>query len=109
MELQGKQRSPYLRLDISVFVSVAQQWKASPFRAFYAFEPKQRFILAPSFEGRSPSCPCSAGRDKLLGKGVALDLAIKCPRCGTINHLRNTNPNPEPHDGQKEKACRHCE
>ncbi|WP_446424107.1 Com family DNA-binding transcriptional regulator [Mailhella sp.] len=47
--------------------------------------------------------------NKLLGKGVALDLAIKCPRCGTINHLRNTNPNPEPHDGQKEKACRHCE
>jgi phage FluMu protein Com len=27
--------------------------------------------------------------DKLLGKGTALDLAIKCPRCGAINHIRS--------------------
>jgi phage FluMu protein Com len=26
--------------------------------------------------------------DKLLGKGTALDLAIKCPRCGCINHIQ---------------------
>jgi phage FluMu protein Com len=26
--------------------------------------------------------------DKLLGKGTALDLAIKCPRCGHINHIK---------------------
>jgi phage FluMu protein Com len=26
----------------------------------------------------------------LLGKGNALDLAIKCPRCGHINHIRTT-------------------
>jgi phage FluMu protein Com len=26
--------------------------------------------------------------NKLLGKGTALDLAIKCPRCGHINHIK---------------------
>ncbi|MBU1002805.1 MAG: Com family DNA-binding transcriptional regulator [Proteobacteria bacterium] len=26
--------------------------------------------------------------NRLLAKGRAISLAIKCPRCGTINHLR---------------------
>ena len=26
--------------------------------------------------------------NRLLGKGRALDLSIKCPRCGCINHVR---------------------
>lgn len=33
--------------------------------------------------------------NKLLGKGIALDLSIKCPRCGTINHVRAQSPNKE--------------
>jgi phage FluMu protein Com len=40
--------------------------------------------------------------NKLLGKGTALDLAIKCPRCGCINHVKmcaaSANlESPEPH------------
>jgi phage FluMu protein Com len=33
--------------------------------------------------------------NKLLAKGEALDLAIKCPRCGVINHVRATSLNSE--------------
>lgn len=29
---------------------------------------------------------------KLLAKGTALALEIKCPRCGTINHMRTPSP-----------------
>ena len=36
---------------------------------------------------------------RLLAKGTALDLSIKCPRCGAINHVRATRPGSEPHDG----------
>ena len=32
---------------------------------------------------------------KLLAKGEVVTLTIKCPRCGAINHLRATSPNPE--------------
>ncbi len=38
--------------------------------------------------------------NKLLGKGTAHDLEIKCPRCGTLNHLRDRIPGSEPSDGQ---------
>ena len=37
--------------------------------------------------------------NKLLGKGTARDLEIKCPRCGTLNHLRDMIPRSEPSDG----------
>jgi phage FluMu protein Com len=33
--------------------------------------------------------------NKLLGKGTALDLEIKCPRCGCINHVRVKSSNAE--------------
>ncbi|MEA5089509.1 Com family DNA-binding transcriptional regulator [Solidesulfovibrio sp.] len=33
---------------------------------------------------------------RLLAKGEALDLSIKCPRCGAINHvMRAESPSPE--------------
>ncbi|MHC1788651.1 Com family DNA-binding transcriptional regulator [Solidesulfovibrio sp.] len=34
--------------------------------------------------------------NKLLAKGEALSLSIKCPRCGTMNLLRASSPGPEP-------------
>lgn len=37
--------------------------------------------------------------NKLLGKGTARDLEIKCPRCGTLNHVRDIIPCSEPYDG----------
>lgn len=37
--------------------------------------------------------------NKLLGKGTARDLEIKCPRCGTLNHVRDFSPCSEPSDG----------
>ncbi|WP_449246446.1 Com family DNA-binding transcriptional regulator [Desulfarculus baarsii] len=37
-------------------------------------------------EHRCGSC------NRLLAKGEALNLAIKCPRCGAINHLRAVSP-----------------
>lgn len=40
--------------------------------------------------------------NKMLAKGIALDLSIKCPRCGTINHImRVMCPGSESPDGQK--------
>lgn len=33
--------------------------------------------------------------NRLLAKGEALDLAIKCPRCGAINHVRAASLNSE--------------
>lgn len=33
--------------------------------------------------------------NKLLGKGEALILSIKCPRCGTVNLLRAMSPDME--------------
>ncbi|MCH5278018.1 MAG: Com family DNA-binding transcriptional regulator [Desulfovibrionaceae bacterium] len=38
--------------------------------------------------------------NKLLGKGSAHDLEIKCTRCGTLNHVRDTSPCSEPYEGQ---------
>lgn len=32
---------------------------------------------------------------RLLAKGEAIDLTIKCPRCGTLNHVRGTTPDTE--------------
>ena len=40
-----------------------------------------------------------------LGEGYALDLTIKCPRCGAFNNLRATRPCSEPHDGHMEQYC----
>ncbi|WP_081602965.1 Com family DNA-binding transcriptional regulator [Desulfocurvibacter africanus] len=40
--------------------------------------------------------------DKLLAKGSAVELVIKCPRCKTINHVRAKSPDhegPEPRNG----------
>ena len=47
-----------------------------------------------------------------LGSGEFTLLQIKCPRCGTMNHLRATRPDPERHrastsmttDGQENPA-----
>lgn len=38
--------------------------------------------------------------NKPLGKGLALDLSIKCPRCGCLNHVRDKIPGSEPQDGR---------
>lgn len=40
--------------------------------------------------------------NKLLGKGTARDLEIKCPRCGTLNHVRDIIPCSEPPEGREE-------
>lgn len=43
--------------------------------------------------------------DKLLAKGQVVDLTIKCPRCGTINHVRATSSDQkaaEPHTSEKQ-------
>lgn len=40
--------------------------------------------------------------NRLLGKGTALDMTIKCPRCGCINHVRDTIPGFESHDDHAE-------
>ncbi|QXL84084.1 Com family DNA-binding transcriptional regulator [Comamonas sp. NLF-1-9] len=42
------------------------------------------------------SIRCGACHRK-LAEGQYLRLSIKCPRCGTINHLRATRPTPERH------------
>uniref|UniRef100_UPI00345C381D Com family DNA-binding transcriptional regulator n=1 Tax=uncultured Bilophila sp. TaxID=529385 RepID=UPI00345C381D len=42
--------------------------------------------------------------NKMLAKGTALDLSIKCPRCGTINTMRATRPGSEPRDGHAEQS-----
>jgi phage FluMu protein Com len=34
--------------------------------------------------------------NRLLAKGTALEITIKCPRCGAYNSLRAARPNPEP-------------
>ncbi|EHJ47416.1 Mu-like prophage protein Com [Solidesulfovibrio carbinoliphilus subsp. oakridgensis] len=34
--------------------------------------------------------------NRLLAKGEAVNLSIKCPRCGTMNLLRATSPGYEP-------------
>jgi len=36
---------------------------------------------------------CRCGR--LLFRGVASDIEIKCPRCGTLNHFRDMIPDQE--------------
>ncbi|MHC1791766.1 Com family DNA-binding transcriptional regulator [Solidesulfovibrio sp.] len=35
------------------------------------------------------------GCNRLLAKGSAVDLVIKCPRCHTINHVRAMSPDQE--------------
>lgn len=47
--------------------------------------------------------------NKLLGIGSARDLEIKCPRCGTLNHVRDKNPCSEPCDGQNGANHAHSE
>ena len=36
--------------------------------------------------------------NRLLGKGTALDLSIKCTRCGCINHIKERLPDAPPQD-----------
>jgi len=36
--------------------------------------------------------------NRLLGKGTALDLSIKCPRCGCINHVKERQQSAPPQD-----------
>lgn len=48
---------------------------------------------------KQPDIRCAhCGRK--LGEGYALDLTIKCPRCGAYNTLRAARPCSEPSDGQ---------
>lgn len=42
--------------------------------------------------------------NKLLGKGTALDMEIKCPRCKAVNHVRAQSPCSEPREGQSERV-----
>jgi len=42
-----------------------------------------------------------------LGEGEYLRLAIKCPRCGTMNHLRVENPEPERHGAPSDIESNH--
>ena len=37
---------------------------------------------------------------RLLAKGTAIALEIKCPRCGEIKYVRDMIPGLEPHDGR---------
>ena len=39
--------------------------------------------------------------NKMLAKGMALDLTIKCPRCGTMNHVRDAIPGSESPAGHR--------
>jgi phage FluMu protein Com len=43
--------------------------------------------------------------NKLLFVGEALDLVIKCPRCGAFNHVRAASPVPEPERPRMETRC----
>lgn len=40
--------------------------------------------------------------NRLLAKGQAHDLEIKCPRCGVFNHLSATSTDNETHEARKE-------
>ncbi|MGE4263271.1 Com family DNA-binding transcriptional regulator [Humidesulfovibrio sp.] len=42
--------------------------------------------------------------NRLLAKGEALDLAIKCPRCGATNHVRATSPDIEGQGASNKEA-----
>ncbi|SNS21867.1 Mu-like prophage FluMu protein Com [Humidesulfovibrio mexicanus] len=42
--------------------------------------------------------------NRLLAKGEALDLAIKCPRCGAINHVRDKIPDTEGQGASNKEA-----
>lgn len=39
--------------------------------------------------------------NKMLAKGTAFDLNIKCPRCGVMNYVRAMRPSSEPQDGRR--------
>ncbi|WP_338670168.1 Com family DNA-binding transcriptional regulator [Pseudodesulfovibrio methanolicus] len=43
--------------------------------------------------------------NRLLGKGQAINLQIKCPRCGTLNHLKATSLNPESRRASTGDSC----
>lgn len=45
-------------------------------------------------------CRCA----RLLFKGIASDIEIKCPRCGAINHFRDTIPDQERRRASKDTA-----
>ena len=55
-------------------------------------------------EEQKPEIRCAhCGRK--LGEGYALNMTIKCPRCGAFNNLRAASPGSEPHDGRTERFC----
>lgn len=41
---------------------------------------------------------------RLLAKGEAIDLTIKCPRCGCMNHVRGTAPGTEGQRASRENS-----
>ena len=45
-------------------------------------------------------CRCA----RLLFRGIASDIEIKCPRCGTLNHFRDTIPDQERRRASKDTA-----
>ncbi|WP_460030295.1 Com family DNA-binding transcriptional regulator [Megalodesulfovibrio paquesii] len=49
-------------------------------------------------------CGCC---NKLLAKGEALNLAIKCPRCGAMNHVRAASPSPEAREAHQGTSREH--
>ncbi|MCB8572108.1 Com family DNA-binding transcriptional regulator [Bilophila wadsworthia] len=43
---------------------------------------------------------------KLLARGLAVDLEIRCPRCGADNHVRAASPDHERRECRKQgHAC----
>ncbi|XPV77641.1 MAG: Com family DNA-binding transcriptional regulator [Desulfovibrio sp.] len=43
--------------------------------------------------------------NKLLAKGSATEIEIKCGRCRTINYLRTESPHLDSREEQMEKTC----
>ena len=41
--------------------------------------------------------------NRLLGRGTARDIEIKCPRCGAYTIVRAGSPSAEPRDGQRSR------
>ncbi|MBU1041586.1 MAG: Com family DNA-binding transcriptional regulator [Proteobacteria bacterium] len=44
--------------------------------------------------------------NRLLARGEALALTIKCPRCGCMNHVRATSPSVEGHHRASQECSR---
>ena len=79
-------------------------------RGFSGRNFKDNFVTMWVKEDKAPQIRCG-NCNKLLGKGTASDLSIKCPRCGCMNHIlsgmtasdEGSKPHNEVlHDGKKE-------